>query len=375
MRHHFPWIAGTMIASAVYFQSTGVSRLPGGALIPDRAARLPAAPPVPPAPRDGLHATSAEPLLPGNPFDAATAPPLPPPGGDDDEHTPALGDDDDELPPAPGGDDDEPPPAPGGDDDEPPPALGGDDDEPPPAPGGGDDERAPAPGGAADEHTPSPDGDPWRRDPVCEAGRVVLIAVSDDAAWSFAAIEDPDGRTQIQRLGGRTPGGTLARITWDRVWLTAGGARCQMRLGGVRREEAPPEPQPRPQARPVGADAPPIPPEIAARVQRVSATEIHVDRATLDRILAQQADQLRSARVTPDRRGEQVVGMKLRLRRGSLLEALGLESGDSLRSINGFDVTDPQRALEAHAQLRSASHLSIAIERGGQLMTIDVDVR
>ncbi|WP_437781353.1 type II secretion system protein GspC [Sorangium sp. So ce1097] len=321
MKHHFPWIAGTMIASAVYFQSTGISRPLGGAIIPDSAGRLSAVPPVPRrAPHDGLHATSAAPTLQGDPFDAAAGTLLPPPGVAAEE-------------------------------------------------------RAPAPGGDPWPRDPAPSGDPWRRDPICEAGRVVLIAASDDAAWSFAAIEDPDGRTQIQRLGGRTPGGTLARIAWDRVWLTVGGARCQMRLGGARREEAPPEPQPRPHARPVGGDAAQIPPEIAARIQRVSATEIHVDRATVDRILDQQAELLRSARVTPDRRGDQVVGLKLRLRRGSLLETLGLESGDSLRSINGFDVTDPQRALEAYARLRAASHLSIAIERGGQLMTIDVDVR
>lgn len=195
-------------------------------------------------------------------------------------------------------------------------------------------------------------------------------------AWSFAAIEGPDGRAQLQRLGGRTPGGTLARIAWDRVWLTAGGARCQMRLGIGRAEEAP-EPRPRPQARPVGGDASlsSIPPEIAARIQPVSATEIHVDRAAVDRILEEQALLMRSARVTPERQGDQVVGLKLRLRRGALLETLGLETGDLLRSINGLDVTDPQKALEAYARLRTASHLSIAIERGGQLMTIDVNVR
>ena len=54
---------------------------------------------------------------------------------------------------------------------------------------------------------------------------------------------------------------------------------------------------------------------------------------------------------------------------------LGLESGDSLRSINGFSLTDPQKALEAYARLRTADHLSVAIERGGQLMTVDFIIR
>ncbi|WP_437734696.1 type II secretion system protein GspC [Sorangium sp. So ce1335] len=331
MKHHFPWVAGTMIALAVYLQATGVSRLAGGAIIPDRAARLSSVPPAPRrAPHDGLHATSAEAILRRNPFDSATGPLLPPPGGADEGRAPA--------------------------------------------PGGAAEGRAPAPGGAAEGRAPTPGGDAWRRDPICEAGRVVLIAASEDAAWSFAAIEGPDGRTELQRLGSRTPGGTIARIAWDRVWIAAGGARCQMRLGGARVEEAPPEP-PRPQARPVGGDASLIPPEIAARLQRASATEIHVDRAAVERILDQQAGLLRAARTIPDGRGDPIVGLKLRLRRGSPLETLGLESGDLLRSINGFDVTDPERVQEAHAQLRTASHLSIAIERGGQLMTVDVSVR
>ncbi|WP_437968317.1 type II secretion system protein GspC [Sorangium sp. So ce260] len=312
MKHHFPWIAGTLIASAAYFQAAAVSHVLGRAIIPDRAAGIA---PLPRAERraqrDDLHATSADAILRRNPFDSATGPLLPPPAG------------------------------------------------------------------AAEERTPEAGGDPWS-DPPCDAGRVVLIAASQDDAWSFAAIEGPDGRTQLRRLGGDAPGGTLARIAWDRVWIAAGGARCQLQLGKAARERAPePQPPPRPQARPVGGEdgMSSIPPEIAARIRRVSATEFHVDRTTVDQILEQQALLMRSARVIPERRGGQVVGLKLRIKRGSLLESLGLESGDSLRSINGFDITDPQKALEAYARLRTASHLSVAIERGGQLMTVDFNIR
>lgn len=311
VKHHFPWIAGTLIASAAYFQASGVSHLLGRTIIPDRAGRMASLPQVEGrAQRDDLHATNADAILQRNPFDSATGPLLSPPGG------------------------------------------------------------APA------ERTPEAGGDPWS-DPLCDAGRVVLIAASQDDAWSFAAIEGPDGRTQLRRLGGDAPGGTLARIAWDRVWIAAGGARCQLQLGKTAREKAPEPPPPRPQARPVGSEngMSSIPPEIAARIRRVSATEFHVDRTAVDQILEQQALLMRSARVIPERQGDRVVGLKLRIRRGSLLESLGLESGDSLRSINGLDITDPQRALEAYARLRTANRLSVAIERGGQLMTVDFNIR
>lgn len=231
-----------------------------------------------------------------------------------------------------------------------------------------DDEPEPPP--------PAADRDPLR-DPPCDAGRVVLIAVSDDASWSFAVIEGPDGHTQLWRLGGDAPGGTIERISWDRVWLTSGNARCQMRLGKGGDPPPPPSSGPVPQARP--AVEPPfmntIPPEIAARIRRTSATEFQVDRAAVDMLLEQQALLMRSARVIPERRGGEVVGLKLRIKPGSMLESLGLQSGDSLRSINGFDITDPQKALEAYARLRTADRLSVAIEREGRPMTIDFNIR
>lgn len=313
VKHQFPWIAGTMIAIAAYFQATGVSQLLGGTILPDSVAR-----PAPPsaagrgaAAHDGLHATSAEAILRRNPFDSVTGTLLP------------------------------------------------------------------TPGDAPEKSASAADGDP-RRDPICDTGRVVLIAAAEDAAWSFAVIEGPDRQTQLRRLGGETSLGTLARIEWDRVWLTSGGARCQLQIGKTADSPAPePEPGPRPQAKPVGSDAAlnTLPPEIAARIRRVSPTEFTVDRAAVDQILEQQALLMRSARVIPERRGDQVVGLKLKIKRGSLLETLGLENGDSLRSINGFDLTDPQKALEAYARLRTANHLSVAIERGGQMMTLDFNIR
>ncbi|WP_437677415.1 type II secretion system protein GspC [Sorangium sp. So ce131] len=311
VKHRFRWIAGAMLALAAYFQAAGMSHVMGRTILPDGAAR-----------RAPLRAAAGNGAL-REGRRAASAEVILQRNPFDSVTGPLR----------------------------------------------------PPPGGEPGESAPAASGDP-RSDPICDAGRVVLIAASEDDAWSFAVIEGPDGQTQLARLGGEAPGGTIARIAWDRVWLAAGGARCQMQLGKTTRRDAP-EPRPRPQATPVAGEIEQraIPPEIASRIRRVSATEVHVDRAAVDQILEQQALLMRSARVIPDRQGDRVVGLKLRIRRGSLLETLGLESGDSLRSINGFDLTDPQRALEAYARLRTADHLRIALERGGQLMTLDVNIR
>ena len=44
---------------------------------------------------------------------------------------------------------------------------------------------------------------------------------------------------------------------------------------------------------------------------------------------------------------------------------LGMENGDRLETINGFDMTSPEKALEAYARLRTADHLTVSVNRKG----------
>ncbi|MFS8065653.1 MAG: hypothetical protein ACMG6S_04695, partial [Byssovorax sp.] len=59
----------------------------------------------------------------------------------------------------------------------------------------------------------------------------------------------------------------------------------------------------------------------------------------------------------------------------SLLGTLGLKTGDQVKAINGFELSDPQKALEAYSRLRSADNLSLTIQRAGKDATIDFHIR
>ena len=59
------------------------------------------------------------------------------------------------------------------------------------------------------------------------------------------------------------------------------------------------------------------------------------------------------------------------MRRGSLAGRLGLENGDAVRTLNGYDVTDLDGLLGALPQLGEASHLTVAVERRGRPVAID----
>lgn len=51
---------------------------------------------------------------------------------------------------------------------------------------------------------------------------------------------------------------------------------------------------------------------------------------------------------------------------GSVLAQIGIENGDRLESVNGYEMSDPQRMLEAYARLRIADRLVLRVSRGGK---------
>jgi len=71
-----------------------------------------------------------------------------------------------------------------------------------------------------------------------------------------------------------------------------------------------------------------------------------------------------------------VVGVRLRrVTDGTLLHSIGMRDGDTLRSINGFSLTDPQKALEAYGRLQSASNLKVEVTRDGKPTTIELNIQ
>jgi peptidyl-prolyl cis-trans isomerase SurA len=53
----------------------------------------------------------------------------------------------------------------------------------------------------------------------------------------------------------------------------------------------------------------------------------------------------------------------------------GMKTGDVLTSINGFDMSDPDKALDAYAKLRRAGSLDISYQRDGAPQTVKVKIK
>ena len=115
---------------------------------------------------------------------------------------------------------------------------------------------------------------------------------------------------------------------------------------------------------------------MASKIHKISDTEFNVERAVVDEILENQATLMRSARIVPEKDGDKVVGIRMfGIRKGTLLDHLGFQNGDRLSSINDFEITDPQKALEAYGRLRTADHLKVSVNRKGKPMAIDFNIQ
>ena len=220
--------------------------------------------------------------------------------------------------------------------------------------------------------------------------RVAIITESPDPEWSLVALQAPgEPGPKLRRVGDEvTSGKQVAYIGYNpkkgspAVWVTrrfgaVPGAvvrgptgrsttRCGSAAGrAAGRCRAAHHPA-------TGSRAA----DIASRIQKVSDTEYNVDRAVVDKILENQAELMRSARIVPEQKDGKVVGIRLfGIRPDTLLGTLGFQNGDRLEAINGFNMASPEKALEAYARLRTASNLNVKINRRGQSTSIDYRIK
>lgn len=199
---------------------------------------------------------------------------------------------------------------------------------------------------------------------------------------SFAAITDSTGSSLLYQEGMSVDDRTVVAIASNRVILRPrGGNCCSLSMFGDQPRVATPVAQ----AAPVVA-TPPEPggttPEgldpalLESGITQISERQFSIDRGLVTSLLGNQAALMRTARVIPHEEGGRVAGVKLYgIRRSSLLGRLGIQNGDMLRTINGYDMTSPDTALEAYARLQNADRITINLARRGSDMTIDYQIR
>jgi general secretion pathway protein C len=194
-----------------------------------------------------------------------------------------------------------------------------------------------------------------------------------DPRWSVAIIRDNDAKSAGPfTIGSKLRDATIDDIDEDRVYLNFGAGRREY-LDLLDR------PQPAAAAPVAVAPAAPTDPlaaELDKGIKKVGEHNYEVQRSTLDSLLGNMAALAKGARIVPETKDGKPAGFRLfSIRPDGPFAKIGLLNGDVVSAINGLEMNSPDQALLAYTKLKTANHLSVAIERNGQKITKDYNIR
>ncbi|MEW6584914.1 MAG: type II secretion system protein GspC [Nitrospirota bacterium] len=181
---------------------------------------------------------------------------------------------------------------------------------------------------------------------------------------SFGVFKDGSGVQQVFKLGESVFGvGKLHRVGKDKVLVRQGGQTTEILLDDVRIKEIK-----KPAA---GGGAP-----AAALAQRVGRGMYVVDQMKLQQAIANPGQMMTDARLRPNIADGREEGFVLsEVRPGGIYHSLGLQDGDVLLRINEYDISNPERALQAFTALKGLDRVQVDMIRSGAKMTMTYQIK
>ncbi len=220
-------------------------------------------------------------------------------------------------------------------------------------------------------------GGPDSNEPQKTALQLELVSTMvcpTDEQWSMAVIrdlstkeKDPGMFNRGMTIGGT--GATIVKVVNKRAYLRNAGRLEYVEMEGAAAPAA------------VATVTPPptnIDPALGDIDKGVTCSGLNcnVDRALVEKLLSNTTMLATAARFVPSIKDGKPNGFKLyAIRPNSIFGKIGLQNGDTIKGINGLDMTSPDKALEVYTKLRSASHLSVQVERRGENLTLDYTIR
>jgi general secretion pathway protein C len=193
--------------------------------------------------------------------------------------------------------------------------------------------------------------------------------------WSVAVVRDTEDKTMgAFGVGGKVHNATITEIEETRIYLDNQGKTEYLDLLDAPPAAAPVAAAPAAPSAAGGSD--PLSAEMDKGIKKTGENTYDLQRSTLESVLGNMNLLSRSARIVPEIKDGKAAGFRLySVRPDGPFAKIGMQNGDVIASINGLEITSPEKALEVYAKLKSASHLSLGLERNGQKVTKDYSIR
>ena len=193
--------------------------------------------------------------------------------------------------------------------------------------------------------------------------------VAKDNDFSFAILKGKSASGgAVTRTGTEVQDGVILAFVWRNIAIfrTTGGVKC---IGeGVGEGKPTPMPERVTDATPAqskGGDD-------DFDIRNVGPNQYVVKRADLNKATGNLGALASQARIVPSAKDN---GFKIfSIAKDSLYSKIGIQNGDVLKSINGIELSSPDKALEAYSRLQNSSKLSLDIVRKGQNETLEYTI-
>jgi len=226
-----------------------------------------------------------------------------------------------------------------------------------------------------------------RAAPVRTGLRAQLVAavLAERPEWSIATLSDLATRdTRIYGVGDHFQAATVLGVSRIRDPRDATGAGFRVvavvcnggqkeyvdfDTDGTATAVAPGAALPMPPS-PEGGAGPDL-----SGVRKVTENRYEIQKKVLDQSLSNLNNLATQARIVPSFKNGVANGFKLfSIQPGSLYSAIGVENGDVVQRINGYEINSPDKALEIYGKLRESSRITIELERNGQTIKKDYNI-
>ncbi len=206
--------------------------------------------------------------------------------------------------------------------------------------------------------------------------QLLATSIGANEDQSYATVVNTESQAQgSYSVGDKLPGasGPIKTIHYKYVDFENSGRIERVLLAGAAPPVQKPTPQKpqRPHNRRNDMQA-----ELDAGIKKINDTTFEIDKSLVDKVTANPMAFMRGARIVPAMKNGKPQGIKLyAIRPSSPYAKLGLTNGDTLQSINGFELTSAEKGLEIYAKLREATSLEVDVLRRGKPVTLKYTIR
>ncbi|HCF59488.1 MAG TPA: general secretion pathway protein GspC [Myxococcales bacterium] len=217
------------------------------------------------------------------------------------------------------------------------------------------------------------------QDPVKTGLRVRLTGtmVANLPEWSMANIEDLTANTTtVYMIGDTIQSAEIIAIERWRVFINNNGRKEYIdNEAGDGSSPLPVASAAKHTAVAANTSAPPSS-TVGSGIRALSDDTFEVPKDEITKAMSNLNDIAMQARIVPAFKDGQATGFKLfSIRPNSLYSKIGIQNGDVIRRINGYEINSPDKALEVYSKLKESSRIEIELERGGSPVRKTYNVR